>query len=70
MDFLLLAAVSFISVLFGYWLCHTGRPKTVGNLLINDTEDVDGPFLLLELDSSVKDLSEHNKVIVKVVKQS
>ena len=46
------------------------RPKTVGNILINETEDFDGLFLLLELDSSVKDLSEHDKVIVRVIKQT
>ena len=61
--------VSFVSTQIGYWLCYLLRPKTVGSILINDTEDIDGPFLVLELDSSVKDLSEHDKVIVKVVKQ-
>ena len=61
--------VSFVSTQIGYWFCYLLRPKTVGSILINDTEDIDGPFLLPELDSSVKDLSEHDKVIVKVVKQ-
>ena len=61
--------VSFVSIQIGYWFCYLTRPKTVGNILINDTEDFDGPFLLLELDSSVKDLSEHDKVIVRVIKQ-
>lgn len=61
--------VSFVSIQIGYWFCYFVRPKTVGNILINDTEDIDGPFLLLELDGSIKDLSEHDKVIVRVVKQ-
>ena len=62
--------VSFVSTQLGYWFCYLTRPKTVGNILINDTEDLDGPFLLLELDGSIKDLSEHDKVIVRVVKQT
>lgn len=62
--------VSFVSIQIGYWFCYLMRPKTVGNILINDTEDFDGPFLLLELDGRVKDLSEHDKVMVNVIKQS
>lgn len=62
--------LSLISVQIGYWFCYLMRPKTVGSILINDTEGFDGPFLLLELDDSIKDLSEHDKVTVKVIKQS
>ena len=61
--------VSFVSVQIGYWFCYLMRPKTVGNILINETEDFDGPFLLLELDGSIKDLSENDKVVVRVIKQ-
>ena len=62
--------VSFVSIQIGYWFCYLMRPKTVGNILINETEDFDGLFLLLELNSSFKDLSEHDKVIVRVIKQT
>jgi len=62
--------LSFVSVQIGYWFCYLMRPKTVGNILINDTEGFDGPFLLLELDGSVKDLTTNAKVCVRIVKQS
>ena len=68
-DWWIIGIVSTMSYIMGYWFCYLMRPKTVGSILINDTDDFEGPFLLLELDDSVESLSDLKTVVVRVIKQ-